>query len=304
FRVPIGNLALIDDVQLSAPLGATLNDDFAARVPAPDPGDPRRPRTRPDGSVVEVPVGWSLSPADLAPDQIFAYVPPEIPGVIGIRPADGRPVVLSQRVSLRPGEPLTLTVQARPYGPLGAQPATVELRWQGSAAAPLRLVIDGQHFDTLSLAGHVPDGVSAAELLISQPPGGTLLISSVALSQPETVSIPLGFLAETAGELAVIDPVVAYDIGPRPATDARPTPGPAQPTPGCAPTPPGAIPAPPGGPPQPGPDLLAEPSIAGYCPCCESLHVLAEPELVTSTCGMRGIAGTCPHSGTRVVIYP
>ncbi len=303
FRVPIGNLALIDAVQLSAPPGATLNDDFAARVPAPDPGDPRRPLTRPDGSVVELPAGWSLSPADLSPDQIFAYVPPEIPGVIGIRPADGRPVVLSQRISLRAGEPLILTVQARPYGPPGAQPATVELRWQGSTAAPLHLVIDGQHFDTLSLGGNVPDGVSAAELLISQPPGGILLISRVALSQPETVSVPLGFLAETAGELAVIDPVVAYDTGPRPATGVRPPPEPAQPTPRCTPTPPGAIPAPPGGPPQPGPDLLAEPARAGYCPCCESLHVLAEPALVTSTCGMRGIAGTCPHSGTRVVIY-
>lgn len=304
FRVPIGNLALIDAVQLSAPPGATLNDDFAVRVPAPDPVDPRRPLTRLDGSVVELPAGWSLSPADLPPDQIFVYAPPELPGVIGIMPADGRPVVLSQRISLRAGEPLILTVQARPYGPPGAQPATVELRWQGNTAAPLRLVIDGQHFDTLSLGGNVPDGVSAAELLISQPPGGILLINRVALSQPETLSIPLGFLAETAGELAVIDPVIAYDTGPRPVTGARPTPEPAQPTPRCTPTPPGAIPPPPGGPPQPGPDLLAEPASAGYCPCCESLHVLAEPELVTSACGMRGIAGTCPHSGTRVVIYP
>ncbi|HWQ11391.1 MAG TPA: hypothetical protein VNL77_01255, partial [Roseiflexaceae bacterium] len=298
-RQPFGGFAIVDDVSLATPAAATANGDFAARTPATRPDNPDEPLLDAEGELVLVPAGWTLAPADLPASVLVQYQPD---GTLRLTPPDARPATLSQELQVAPGRPVVLELEAHPYGPVGGEPATVELRWSGSTTAPLRVEVDPQQFDVVVVRGDAPADVTGAELAIVQPPGGALALRRIQVSQPASAEIPLTFLAEAPGDLAVADPVVVYDLGEAPQAPVDTPPGPSVPL-GCAPTPPEDVPLPPGGPPKPGEDLLAEPD-AGYCPCCERHHAPDDPAATTSESGMRGVAGRCPHGEARVVIYP
>jgi hypothetical protein len=180
---------------------------------------------------------WEFESGEFSPvvwTHLGGWIDPqfnETGQVIGARLQGGGPedAVLAQTVEVVAGERYELRVQAQPVGALADDPETLpdqqrarlELHWLNDGdeiGAPVILPLDGRDFPTRAWAGIAPDRATQAEIRLIHPQGeGELLVESVSLSQVDLVSIPLTFLAEAPGELAVSDLRVAYEPpGPTP----------------------------------------------------------------------------------------
>jgi hypothetical protein len=168
---------------------------------------------------VILPTGWMRLGGVLEhfhPDEGATYLI-----LMGNGPDDA---TLAQRVDIKTGEHLRLSVSARPEAPpaddIEAEPlgrrARLELHWLADGATkgePVILPLDGCDFSTHSWAGEVSAGINGAEIRLIQPRGsGNLLIESVSLRHSDMISVPLIFLSEAPGELTVSNLKVAYEL--------------------------------------------------------------------------------------------
>ncbi|MGD2076749.1 MAG: hypothetical protein PVH18_00050 [Chloroflexota bacterium] len=317
FRQPAGDYILFDDVSFRAPDNLAANGDFSTNSSASANG--------------QAPAGWEIGSAN---GTSGGSTEAQASGGIYLKATAGQPATLSQAVSVRPGEPYVLTVEAYPYGPAAtAGQPTVSLIWTGNQVAPLTRELTQSQFDTLIVRGQAPAGVTGAEIRFEQPAGGTLAIDSVVLEQPLLVEVPVTFLSETPGELTIIEPVVAYDVvdsqvnepatvadsnSSQPVDEPTPTdsgqPGaeqqgdlagsqPEQPEIPCKPTPPHRQPRSADAAEPDELDMLEKPP-PPYCPCCETFHYLEVPDVKLTKSGMPKLHGNCPICQTKVVMYP
>ncbi len=177
------------------------------------------------------------------PGKSWAQQPPAAPGfrvtaaAVGsqVRNAGAAPVELRQEVVAEPGTPFELRVRSRlDSGP----PPRIGLRFlaaDGTAAgAPVEIEIPARGFDEALAIGAVPATAARAEVVLQVPAGTALRIEAIELRLEPRVRIPLTFLAEAPGELAVIGGAIAWDLagastGPRPQPNATPLPAPTPP---------------------------------------------------------------------------
>lgn len=214
-------IALVRNSSFREPANALLNGDLLG--PAGETGS-----------------GWQQEPA-AAPGFLIS------PSATGsqVRNAGAVSVVLRQEVAAEAGAPFELTVRARSGG---AAPATAGLRFlsaDGSQAGPATLIEIPLHgFDQSMATGVVPAGATRAEVSLNLLPGAALLVDGgIELRARPRVRIPVTFLAEAPGELALVGGSIAWDVVSE--TDLRSLP-PRIPRPGGvllpAPTrPPGAV---------------------------------------------------------------
>lgn len=297
FRVPAGNYLLLDNVSFAAPEKATLNGDFAVVAPPTAAGEPA------------VPQGWTLGKAIRPAADTITW-----PATGGLRLTAGpaTPASLQQSLALQPGQPFTLTIQGHPHGPLSSQgSAHLTLSWVGSAEPSLKHTFIAEQYDLALYQGTVPDDATGAELRLVQPPGGTLHLDRVEVTQPDLVTIPVTLLAEAPGEVVISNPTVSFEVGTPPlppsseaelVLESDPA-GPETIPAGCAPTPPDAAPPLPTGEGRPGTAHLIPEPLPVYCPCCEQHHMLKTPQTVFVHRVMRGRRGVCPNCGTTVVAF-
>ncbi|MFN8483150.1 MAG: helix-hairpin-helix domain-containing protein [Anaerolineae bacterium] len=243
FSQPPPGALLLDEISFAATGDRVLNATFAVWQPDPNNVGPMEPQ------------GWTVVSGSIAAAS---------PGVQLTSDAHDDAVLL-QTVAVKGGRSHALTVQATASAPLDdpssvapTARARLELRWLGAgvAAAPVVIPLDGREFATHRWAGDAPASATQTEVRLIQPAGGaSLTVRQVALSEADTVSVPLIFLSETTGELTLSNFRVGYDLpapapAPRPAnglTQARPGAGGLAPTPGplAAPMPLAAPPTPP-----------------------------------------------------------
>lgn len=173
---------------------------------------------------------WTQTPAAVPG---FTRLPAGSSGT-RLRNAGAREVVLGQTVPVTAGSAFTLEVQGRSRGPLRPV-AAAALRWLAGdaplSAPPITLEIPPGSFDGLAAAGTVPTGADRAELRVTIPPGITLDVERIELRFPGFVTVPVNFIAEAPGELALLDWRIAWN-----ERDLPPPPVPA--TGLCPPTPP------------------------------------------------------------------
>jgi Helix-hairpin-helix domain len=150
-----------------------------------------------------------------------------------VRNAGAAPVALRQEVVVEPATPFELRLRSRlENGP----PPLIELRFltaDGTAVgAPVAIEIPVHGFDAALATGVVPATAARAEAVLSIPAGSSLRIEEIELRLEPRVHIPLTFLAEAPGELAVIGGAIAWDIEPaslRPGRSGVPLPAPTPP---------------------------------------------------------------------------
>ena len=185
-------IALVRNASFREPANALLNGDLLG--PAGETGS-----------------GWQQEPA-AAPGFLISA------SATGsqVRNAGANPVVLRQEVEVEAGAPFELTVQARSGG---AAPATAGLRFlaaDASLVGPATLIEIPLHgFDQAMATGVVPAGATRAEVALNLLPGAALLVNGgIELRAQPRLRIPLAFLAEAPGELAVIGGSIAWDVVP------------------------------------------------------------------------------------------
>lgn len=184
--------------------------------------------------------GWSIEPADATAEEGFV-ARPNLAGLtlVNTNP-DGRSLVLSQRIEVRPGAPFTAALEAIvPPGSGAGPPIAFGVVWldgEGKPSAPpLAASVRADGTQTTRLAGTVPEGVASAEIRIELAPGSGLSIMAVAVESQPAATIPVSFLSEAPGRLTVRDFTVGFRPAPVP-------PNPSFTAPPCAPTPAGSEP--------------------------------------------------------------
>ena len=159
-----------------------------------------------------------------------------------VRNASAVPVTLRQEVAAVPGTPFELRVRSRLESGL---PPRVVLRFLAAddtaVGAVVTIEIPVRGFDAALAIGVVPSNAARAEVVLSMPAGASLRIEAIELGLEPRVRIPLTFLAEAPGELAVIGAAIAWDLADEntATTASRPLPS-APPLPAPTP-PPGAV---------------------------------------------------------------
>jgi DNA-binding beta-propeller fold protein YncE len=122
------------------------------------------------------------------------------------------------------GTPFALEIQGRtvPVSSTASsmQGSRIELRWLGpggeESASPAVFEIRPDSFDALAATGTVPAGTVGAELRLALPAGTELDIRRLDLRFPEPAAVPITFVAQAPGELAVLDWELLYDQVPVP----------------------------------------------------------------------------------------
>jgi DNA-binding beta-propeller fold protein YncE len=195
-----GGAVVISDVSLRATAAAVRNRDLRMG----------------DSLGGGLPEGWRQIPESAAG---FSALPEG--EAVRLRNLGLREAALSQEVAAEAGRSFSLELQGRTV-PAAAPAASgrVELRWlSGSgteAAPPVLLEARPDGFGTLAAHGVVPAGAVRAELRLAVPPGAALDIRQVDLSFAEPAQVPVTFVAQAPGELAVLDWELAYDQVPAP----------------------------------------------------------------------------------------
>jgi len=162
----------------------------------------------------DVPLGWQLLGGPIRRDDA---------GIV-LEGAGPKDTILTQTAQVTAENRYELRVCARPMFPVAddvdtlppEQRARVELRWltdEGEIGEPVILFLDGRDFPAHTWVGDAPLEATLAEIRLIQPQNqGDLLVESVSLEHFDLVAVPLIFLAEAPGELAVSDLGVAYDL--------------------------------------------------------------------------------------------
>ena len=143
-------------------------------------------------------------------------------------------VELAQEVEL-PGGALALRVDASALALAAeAPPATVSVRWMSAEGAeigaPAVVALLPGDFEAHPLRLSPPPGAARAEVVLAAPPATELRVREVALRRAPEAEVPVRFIAEAPGELALTGGRIVYDVVPAPAPRV-PAGGPALPTP-------------------------------------------------------------------------
>jgi hypothetical protein len=190
FRAPAGVLALVDGASFRGTAASVLNGELrGAGLPEP----------------------WKLDP-----EGSPGFVVAARQDGLRLRNAGTREVAVSQEIELGEGRDFLLEVQARSVpvsATQGAQAARIEVRWlPGGTVASWELPVEG--FEGLSARGTAPEGTARAELRLVVPPGTAMDVRSVDLRFPDPAQVPVAFVAQAPGELAVLGWELLYDQVP------------------------------------------------------------------------------------------
>jgi hypothetical protein len=216
------------EVSIVAPAGAVFVNDVSLRATdaAVQAGELRGsglpvswrqvPETATGFAVVAEGAGSRLSNRGLGEVALVREVPTAEAGTSFTLELQGRTVAASSTVSAMQG-------------------SRIELHWlteEGAEAAPAAVFeVRPDSFDALAATGVVPAGTARAELRLAVPAGTELDVRRLDLRFPEPAPVPVTFIAQAPGELAVLDWELLYD--------QVPVPRPRLPESGlCAPTPP------------------------------------------------------------------
>lgn len=219
-------LTLIDSPSFREPANALANADLLG-APADGTGWNQEPPSAP---------GFLLSPVEAGSR---------------VRNAGAVPVVFRQQVAIAPRAlsepplPFELVVRASLEAvPAGGEAPRVELRFLAADGSALgsssAITVPARGFGEALAAGLAPANAARAEVALTMPPGAALVVSGIELNMQSPVYIPVTFLAEAPGELAVIGGAVAWDLLPSSPSTASPAPRPGPPLPAPTP-PPGAV---------------------------------------------------------------
>jgi DNA-binding beta-propeller fold protein YncE/predicted flap endonuclease-1-like 5' DNA nuclease len=213
--VAVEGTALIRNASFREPANALVNADLlGAAAPLEDTAS-----------------GWRREPA-AAPGFLVSASG----GGSRVRNAGAVPVVLRQEVAVEAGVPFELVVGARLEGAPAGEAPRIELRFLAADGAavgsPTAVAIPARGFGEALAAGEVPAGAARAAVALAVPPGRSLLVTAIELHVQPPVRIPVTFLAEAPGELAVIGGAIAWDVlAAPPGAPAPPRPGPPLPPP-------------------------------------------------------------------------
>ena len=229
---------------------------------------------------------WRRTPADLPVGFALAE---SVDGT-RLRNVSPQAVTLSQRVPATAGAPFGLELRGRavpvPGSASSAAVPGVELHWlaaDGSETGPATLLpVTAGQFDARAAAGTVPAGTQQAEVRLVVPSGAALEMRSVDLRFPAPVELPVTFIAEAPGELALLDWQLTYDRVPAPPP----------------PVPAGGLPAPT----PPAPSAGGVPG-ASPCPCCGDDRPPADPSPARTPAGRPVQAGLCATCGATRVTF-
>jgi helix-hairpin-helix protein len=168
---------------------------------------------------VLAPTGWMVSGGSV---QSLAT---GLPGV-SLAGDGADDTVLSQTISVVGGDTYQLVVTLNTPAPLVAPPpstaqrARVEIQWSGAPGPSAALLpLDNPGFVTCAWSGDAPSGCTSAQVKIVEPRGAasSVRIDAISLTRADPVEVPLIFLAETPGELALLDLRVGYDLPETPS---------------------------------------------------------------------------------------
>jgi len=215
FISPPGKNMLIDTVSFLATAETTVNGDLL--------------QVDENGEVV----GWQLAPATAVGISLS-------PAPDGLRVGNTGSATASllQSFAATAAQPFLLRFEGQIAAVGAGGPPRVELRWLDAAGAPTGEVaaLALQPDQTVhQLQGVAPTNAAGAELHLVLPGGAALVVRHVSYAPVEMATVPICFVAEAPGDIAVLGFDYAYDT---PA--ARPAPAP--PAGLCAPTPPGRRP--------------------------------------------------------------
>lgn len=192
FRAPAGVAALVDGASFRGTAASVLNGELTGEG-LPEP--------------------WTLSPEG-APG--FAVLPEE--DGPRLRNAGSREAAISQEIELGAGKGFLLEVQARSVPLSARQAARAEIRWlaldgaEAGPAASWELPLEG--FDTVSAQGTAPAGALRAQLRLVVPAGMAVDVRRLDLRFPEPAWVPVTFVAQAPGDLAVLGWELLYDQVP------------------------------------------------------------------------------------------
>jgi DNA-binding beta-propeller fold protein YncE len=222
--VPIamaGKLAL-HRASFAAPAGATAVE---VRFTAPaGAADLAQVSLRADGGALEDLAGgasaWERNP----PSPTAGFALTETAEGTRLRNVSPSEVTLSQTVPASAGAAYAFELQGQavavPGAPASAPSPRVEIHWQTAKAievapATVLAVLPGS-FDAQAAAGTVPPRAEQAEVRLVVPSGAALAVRAVDLRFPAAVRLPVTFVAQAPGELALLDWRVTYDRVPAP----------------------------------------------------------------------------------------
>lgn len=226
-----------------------------------------------------VPDQWQVSPAG---SRNFLVIPSALETIL--RNNGPSTTSLVQAAQVTPGEDYTLQFDGSKVAGAAANPA-VELHWlkdDGSdAATEITEEIQSASFESHPIAGKVPPGAVKLEIHLTLPSQTALAVRQVSLRFPQSMSVPVSFVAQSPGELRISGGQVGYDTIP-----ASPPPVPA--TGLCPPTPPGQ---------QPG----QQAPTSCYCSCCQSETQMTKAKPAMTPAGRPMVVGICADCHNQVV---
>ncbi len=265
FRVPAGEVAIVDQVSFRATLEGVANDDLQLF----EEGQPANWTLSP-----ETAHGFSLKPSD---------------GVMELANDGFDDFDLTQTVPITAETPFTLQflgqVIVPPVGPAWPQ---LELRWLKKDGAPTgttaTLELRSSDPDTShTLSGTVPAEVTSVEVNLVVPGKTTLSVEKISLLPLELVRVPLKFMAQAPGELMVSNVHVAYDDTARAALPPIPEAG------LCLPTAPDRSPG-------------SHSANCCYCPCCGAEKEMKNVGLARTAAYRPAVMGECPDCNATLIL--
>jgi hypothetical protein len=184
FRAPAGVVALIDQASFRGTAASVVNGELTgAGLPEP----------------------WQISPQAAAGVSVAAQG-----DGLRLRNASAAEAAAVQEIELGESRDFLLEAQARS---VGTRPARIEVRWlPAGTTAVWELPVEG--FEGLSASGTAPEGPIGAELRLVLPPGTAMDVRKVDLRFPEPAQVPVTFVAQSPGEMAVLGWELLYDQVP------------------------------------------------------------------------------------------
>jgi YVTN family beta-propeller protein len=261
FSTPAGVTVIVDLVSLMGTTDSVTNGDF---------------QVLPEGQIE----GWT-------------FLTGATPGLTVIAANDGLQinnagasvVELAQTATSKDDHPFKLDFQGQVTA--AAQLPSLEARWlkaDGSAAGtPTVIELRADAAGSATAQGRSPRDASQVEIRLVLPPGARLKMKSVSLRFPETVSVPITFVAQAPGELAISDLQISFEEG-------QPTRPPIPERGLCPPTPPGG---------QPGTGKLD----CGFCICCGAENQMTGTRAAVTDAGRPARIGNCADCGAEMVSF-
>lgn len=192
FRAPAGVLALVDDVSFRATAASVLNSDLQG-TGLPEP--------------------WQVEPEGATGFLVTAQS-----DGLRLRNAGTQETAIFQEVELGQGRAFLLEVQGRSLAAATRQRARVEALWlgeEGEEAGPASSwELPAEGFDAFSARGTAPPAAVRAEVRLVVPAGTAVDVRRLDLRFTARVPVPVTFVAQAPGELAVAGWELLYDQVP------------------------------------------------------------------------------------------